>query len=117
MTHLTPPPVDWCSPDAQSRKQKLLDALVVPCDCERKKNPQTGKPRRGCSCAKQVRTILRALDSFQQKHSLCWPSVETIAARVGCSERNARRLLRIAEKTGFIATARNSNATSHYTIN
>ncbi len=108
--------IDWTKPAAQPKKQKILDALAPCCGCVRKVNATTGKPGRGCACAKRLRAILRALDTFQQKNVFCWPSVESIAARVGCTPRNARRLIRLGERLGFIRTDQHRNNTSHYRI-
>ncbi len=108
--------LDWNAPAAQPLKHKALDALKPLCGCVRKVIESTGKPGRGCSCARRLRSILGALDMFQQRKEFCWPSVATLASRVGCTERTTQRLLRLAKALGFIQIIPQTRSTSHYRI-
>jgi len=50
--------------------------------------------------------VLVTLGTYSDKAGWCWPSVSTLAVRLGVSERQVKRSLRELEKLGYLETKR-----------
>jgi len=61
--------------------------------------------------------VLAALACYVSRDGLCWPSIGTLANRLGTSERNVQRHIRTLEATGYVTCDRQSKGYKGRVVN
>jgi hypothetical protein len=70
---------------------------------------------RGADVPVTSRAVAAALVSYMDRTGRAWPSIASLMAGSGCSERTVRRSLRVLESVGVLVTERHHGRPSTYT--
>jgi DNA-binding MarR family transcriptional regulator len=60
--------------------------------------------------------VVCALAAYADKEGRCWPSLQTVADRLGVSSRYVRTRLKAIERAGHITVVRNAGRSNRYTL-